>query len=145
MKTLFATTIEKIVSMVHKKELSLRDVGKLDRTSEIAVMEKLLKYDHQLWKNNIMKSLAHIELVKCHEYHVEWEKIYIDGMRDFMEVIYILHDGDEKYLTEEELEWTEDEFEDDYVPVIPVKVINIYHEHYYSYQDAIHRLHDDDT
>ncbi len=145
MKTLFDTTLKEIVTMVHKKELSLRDVGKLDRTSEIAVMEKLLKYDHQLWKNNMMKSLAHIELVKCHEYHVEWEKIYIDGMRDFMEVIYILHDGDEKYLTEEELEWTEDEFEDDYVPVIPVKKIDIYHEHYHSYQDAIHRLHNDNT
>lgn len=143
MKSLFNTTIEKIVTMVNEKKLSLRDVGKLDRTSEIAVMEKLLKYDHQLWKNNIMKSLARIELDKCQKFHINWEKIYIDGMRDFMEVLYILHDGDEKYLTEEELEWTEDEFDDDYIPVIPVKKIDIYHEHYYSYLDAIYKDFDD--
>jgi len=144
MKTLFDTSLDKIVTMVQKNELSLREIKNLDITSERAVMEKLLKYDHQLWRRNIMKSLARIEIDKCQKFHIEWEKIYIDGMRDFMEVLYILHDGDEKYLTEEELEWTEDEFEDDYIPVAPVKRVDIFHEYYNCYLDAIYKDFDND-
>ena len=143
-QSLFDNTLAKITKMVREGKMSLRSLRRLDRGTEIAVMEQLLKYDHQVWKYNIMKSLALIELKKCCKYDVEWEKIYIDGTRDYQEVVYIFHDGDEKCMTEEELEWTEDEFDDDYVPVIPVKIINSYSKHYYSYLDALYILNGDD-
>ena len=39
---------------------------------------------------------------RCKKYEVEWQKTYLDGTRDFHEVIYIFHDGDEKYIAEED-------------------------------------------
>lgn len=134
--TLLDNVSNLIVERVINGQLSLRDLEYLDRTSEFMVMEKLHKYDLQIWRYNIMKSLSLIELNKCKNYTVEFAKVYIDGMRDYREIIYIYHDGDEQYRFEEE--WEEDEIDENYVPFIPVKVVDMYNEHYYSYLDAIH-------
>ena len=87
-----------------------------------------------------MESLATIELSKSKNYHVEWEKFYMDGMRDFREVVYIQHDGDEIITSE----LTDDEFEDeedfDYEPIIKAKIIDCNSEYYHNYMDAIYNL-----
>ena len=143
MKTLFNMTIDKIVRMVLEGKMGMRDIRSLDLTSEIAVMEKLLDYDLNRWRFNIMESLATIELTKSKNYHVEWEKFYMDGMRDFREVVYIQHDGDEIITSE----LTDDEFEDDddwdYEPIIKAKIVDCNSQYYYNYMDAIYRLNKD--
>jgi hypothetical protein len=140
MKTLFDMTTDKIVKLVLSGEMGLREVRSLDWLSEKAVMEKLLTYDLSRWRFNIMESLATIELSKSKSYHVEWEKFYMDGMRDFREVVYIQHDGDEIITSE----LTDDEFEDeedfDYEPIIKAKIIDCNSEYYHNYMDAIYNL-----
>lgn len=140
MKTLFDMTTDKIVKQVLNGEIGLRAVRSLDWTSEMAVMKKLLNYDLSRWRFNIMESLATIELSKSKNYHVEWEKFYMDGMRDFREVVYIQHDGDEIITSE----LTDDEFSDeedfDYEPIIKAKIIDCNSEYYHNYMDAIYNL-----
>ena len=140
MKTLFEMAGDKIARSVVKGETSLKSVDALDWRSRTSVMGKILTGDYYRWKNAIMKSLALVELQRCKKYEVEWQKTYLDGTRDFREVIYIFHDGDEKYVAEEDEDLTEDEFRDDYIPQIKVKEINYLHDYYYQYQEALHIL-----
>ena len=140
MKTLFEITGDNISRSVVKGEICLKTVDTLDWRSRASVMGKIMVGDYYKWKNAIMTSLALIELQRCKKYEVECPKIYIDGTRDFREVIYIFHDGDEKFISEEDEDLTEDEFEDDYVPQIKVKEINYHDDYYYQYLDALHIL-----
>ena len=107
MKTLFEMAGDNIAQSVVKGVTSLKSVDTLDWRSRTYVMGRILTGDYYRWKNAIMKSLALIELQRCKKYDVEWKKIYVDGTRDFCEVIYIFHDGDEKYIAEEDEDLTD--------------------------------------
>lgn len=138
MKTLFDLAGSNVADRVVKGEISLKTIDNLDRWSRASVLEKIMVGDFYKWKYDMMKCLALIELRKCKKFYIEWEKFYMDGTRDFREVIYIFHDGDEKFISEEDMEITEDELEDDYVPEIKVKEINCYNDYYYHYLDAVY-------
>jgi hypothetical protein len=143
MKTLFEMVNDKVVKMVLNGEMGMREVRHLDWTSERTVMEKLRNFDLSRWRFNIMESLATIELSKSKNYHVEWEKFYMDGMRDFREVVYIQHDGDEIITSE----LTDDEFSDDedfdHEPIIKAKIVDCNSQFYHNYMDAIYKLNKD--
>jgi len=83
-----------------------------------------------------MKSLSFIELNKCKDYTIDFEKVYIDGMRDYREIIYIYHDGDEQHDTMEDL-YQDEDVDENYVPVYPVKIVDVFHDHYDIYLDTI--------
>ena len=138
MKTLLELASCNVANRVVKGEISLKTIDNLDRGSRASVLEKIITRDFYNWKYDMMKCLALIELRKCKKFYIEWEKFYMDGTRDFREVIYIFHDGDEKFISEEDMEITEDELEDDYVPEIKVKEINCYNDYYYHYLDALY-------
>ena len=133
-------TTDKIVKQVLNGEIGLRAVRSLDWTSEMAVMKKVLNYDLSRWRFNIMESLATIELSKSKNYHIEWEKFYMDGMRDFREVVYIQHDGDEIITSELPDDEFSDEEDFDYEPIIKAKIIDCNSEYYPNYMDAIYKL-----
>ena len=139
MNTLLELASCNVANRVVKGEISLKTIDNLDRWSRASVLEKIIARDFYNWKYDMMKCLALIELRKCKKFYIEWEKFYMDGTRDFREVIYIFHDGDEKFISEEDMEITEDELEDDYVPEIKVKEINCYNDYYYHYLDAIYQ------
>ena len=138
MNTLLELAGSNVANRVVKGEISLKTIDNLDRGSRASVLEKIIARDFYNWKYDMMKCLALIELKKCKKFNIEWEKFYMDGTRDFREVIYIFHDGDEKFISEEDMEITEDELEDDYVPEIKVKEINCYNDYYYHYLDALY-------
>ena len=138
MNTLLELAGSNVANRVVKGEISLKTIDNLDRGSRGSVLEKIIARDFYNWKYDMMKCLALIELRKCKKFYIEWEKFYMDGTRDFREVIYIFHDGDEKFISEEDMEITEDELEDDYVPEIKVKEINCYNDYYYHYLDALY-------
>ena len=145
MKTLLALTCDKIVQTVFNGSLGLKDIDTLDYSTRKMVHEKLQPFDLSIWKSKIMDSLATIEISKSKNCHVEWEKFYMDGMRDFREVVYIQHDGDEiitNELTEDEFSDGED-WDDEYIPIIKAKVIDCNSQYYQNYMDAIYRLNND--
>ena len=144
-KALLALTCDKIVRTVLNGSLGLKDVDSLDYSTRKMVHEKLQSFDLYIWKSKIMDSLATIEISKSKNCHVEWEKFYMDGMRDFREVVYIQHDGDEiitNELTDEEFSDDED-WEDDFTPIIKAKVVDCNYRYYHNYMDAIYRLNSD--
>jgi len=134
-KSLTDTVSDVVAHRVFKGHMSLHDVGNLDIMSESVVMDKLLKYDLQVWRYNIMKSLSFIELNKCKDYTIDFEKVYINGTRDYREIIYIYHDGDEQHDTMEDL--YQEDIDENYVPVYPVKIVDVFHDHYDIYLDTI--------
>lgn len=138
MKSLFNLSLDNTIELVRTGKMPLKNIDSLSRTARIYVLNGIMKYDFHIWKNNIMKSLAILELKKCHNYNIEWKKHYVDGTRDFREVLYIYHDGDEKFVYEEDEYLSEDEIDEDFVPEIKVKEINHEHDHFQSYMDALY-------
>ena len=142
MKSLSRLSTDNLVTEIIKGTISIKRLDDLDWKSCKMVTDKLFSYDLEIWKRNIMKSLSLIELKKCKDYNIEWKKIYIDGTRDFREILYIFHDGDESYVDSDYGELTEDEFDDEFEPKIKVTEINEFNDHYYSYFEALSYLND---